>query len=251
LPVLFISDLHLSAQTPAITRRFFAFLEGEARAAGELTILGDLFEAWPGDDAIDDAEDPTNAEVVAALRAFTDGGGRLAILPGNRDFLLGDEFARRSGGQLLADPSVIDCGDCGDCRLIIAHGDALCTADADYQQFRRQVRDPAWQTAFLARPLAERRAIADALRRQSDSVKRDKSPQLMDVSDAAVEDFLRAHGGGHANVTLIHGHTHRPATHAHALDGRSSERWVTADWSDTAGEYLRWDGERISRHPLP
>lgn len=248
--ILFISDLHLSVRTPGIAGRFFAFLKNEARAAGELYILGDLFEAWPGDDAIDDADEPCNGAVVAALRAFSDAGGRLGIMPGNRDFLLGETFARRSGARLLADPSVLDCGDH---RLILAHGDALCTADSDYQRFRQQVRNPAWQADFLARPLAERKALADALRLQSESVKRDKAPQMMDVTTAAAEALLREQrdAAPPARLTLIHGHTHRPAEHAHTLDGERVERWVTADWSESSGEYLRWDGARLTRHSLP
>lgn len=246
--MLFISDLHLSVRTPGIAGRFFAFLEHEARRAGALYILGDLFEAWPGDDAIDDADEPCNGAVVAALHAFTDGGGTLGIMPGNRDFLLGETFARRSGARLLADPSVLDSGDH---RLILAHGDALCTADSDYQRFRQQVRDAAWQADFLARPLAERKALADALRLQSESVKRDKAPQMMDVTAAAAEALLREQGRAPAQLTLIHGHTHRPAEHLHAIDGVPVERWVTADWSESSGEYLRWDGELLTRHPLP
>ncbi|MBK5913417.1 UDP-2,3-diacylglucosamine diphosphatase [Rhodocyclus purpureus] len=246
-PLLFIADLHLSAHSPAITRRFLDFLEGEARAAAGLYILGDLFEAWPGDDTID--ADPCHHEVVSALRAFSEHGGRLAIMPGNRDFLLGPEFARRSGATLLADPSVLvtDGG-----TLILSHGDALCTADADYQAFRRQVRDPAWQAAFLARPLAERQAIAEGLRRQSENVKRDKTLQLMDVTGDAADSLLRERGAAdrHGAVTLIHGHTHRPARHEHVIDGQKAERWVAADWSDSTGEYLSWDGKALTRHRL-
>ncbi|MBK1679379.1 UDP-2,3-diacylglucosamine diphosphatase [Rhodocyclus tenuis] len=246
--ILFISDLHLSMRTPGIAGRFFAFLANEARAAGELYILGDLFEAWPGDDAIDDADEPCNGAIVAALRAFSDAGGQLGIMPGNRDFLLGETFARRSGARLLSDPSVVERDGS---RLVLAHGDALCAADTDYQAFRQQVRDAAWQADFLARPLAERKALADALRLQSESVKRDKPPQLMDVTTAAAEQLLREQRSEPARLTLIHGHTHRPAEHAHEIDGERVERWVTADWSEARGEYLRWDGKTLTRHALP
>ncbi|MQY51195.1 UDP-2,3-diacylglucosamine diphosphatase [Rhodocyclus gracilis] len=243
MSILFISDLHLSAQTPAITRRFFAFLEGEARAAGELYILGDLFEAWLGDDAIDDPGEPLAANVLAALRAFTEAGGRLGILPGNRDFLLGDDFARRAGAALLADPTLLNTASG---PLLLAHGDALCTADGDYQQFRRQVRDPVWRHAFLRRPLQERRALAAGLREQSETVKRDKSSELMDVTDTATIELLRAY----SLPTLIHGHTHRPAMHTLSVDGQIVERWVLADWTAARGEYVRYDAGRLSRHAL-
>lgn len=172
--ILFISDLHLFTRTPGIAGRFFAFLENEARRAGALYILGDLFEAWPGDDAIDDDDEPCNGAVVAALRAFADGGGQLGIMPGNRDFLLGETFARRSGARLLADPSVLDCGAH---RLILAHGDALCTADGDYQRFRQQVRNPACRPTFLPDrwPSARRSPTRCACRAKASSATRRRS----------------------------------------------------------------------------
>lgn len=241
--ILFIADLHLSSKTPGVTRIFLDFLGGRARAAEHLFVLGDLFEAWPGDDCIDDPDDPFSAHIVEALNALSEAGVALSLMRGNRDFLLGDEFAARSGARLLADPYVLSLPTW---QFVLAHGDALCTDDHDYQKFRAQVRDPAWRSAFLARPLAERKAIASALRQQSETSKREKSRYLMDVNSGATEDFLREHG----YATFIHGHTHRPATHDHIVDGIHVERWVMADWHEDRGECLCWDGEALSREAL-
>ncbi len=243
----FISDLHLTAQTPGVTRLFLDFLNGRARTARHLYILGDLFEAWPGDDCIDDPDDRFNAMIVDSLRALTDSGIGLSVMHGNRDFLLGEAFAERSGARLLPDPYVLSLPTW---QFVLAHGDLLCTDDRDYQAFRTEVRDPLWQARFLARPLGERKAIAAALRRQSEQAKREKLEQsqddLMDVNPAATDDFLRQHG----YATFIHGHTHRPACHDHLIDGIHVERWVMSDWHEDRGESLCWDGERLRREAV-
>lgn len=241
--ILFISDLHLSPQTPGVTRIFLDFLGGRARAAEHLYILGDLFEAWPGDDCIDDPDEPFNAGIVDALRALGDAGTAVSLMRGNRDFLLGDDFAARSGARLLPDPYVLSLPAW---QFVLSHGDALCTDDRDYQKFRTQVRDPAWRSAFLAKPLAERKAIASALRQQSEASKREKANYLMDLNAGVTEDFLREHG----YATFIHGHTHRPATHDHIVDGIHVERWVMADWHEDRGECLCWNGETLIREAL-
>jgi len=241
--ILFVSDLHLSPQAPGVTRLFLEFLGGRARAAEQLFILGDLFEAWPGDDCIDDPDDRFNAGIVDSLHALSESGVAVSLMHGNRDFLLGNDFAARSGTRLLADPYVLSLATW---QFVLSHGDALCTDDQDYQAFRTQVRNPAWRTAFLAKPLAERKAIAAALRQQSESSKRDKAQYLMDVNPGTTEDFMRAHG----YATFIHGHTHRPAKHDHIVDGIHVERWVMADWHDDAGECLCWDGETLTREIL-
>lgn len=244
--ILFVSDLHLSAQAPGVTGLFLDFLGGRARAADELYILGDLFEAWPGDDCIDDADDRYCAGIVAALRELSDAGVALSVMRGNRDFLLGDVFAARSGARLLPDPYILSLPAW---QFVLSHGDALCTNDQAYQAFRQQVRDPAWRNAFLAKPLAERKAIAAALRQQSEQAKREKREQadyLMDLDPGATEDFLREHG----YATFIHGHTHRPATHDHIVDGIHVERWVMADWREECGECLCWNGEALTREVL-
>ena len=177
------------------------------------------------------------------MRAAATAGVNIGILHGNRDFLLGDAFAERAGVRLLAEPHVLSTPEW---QFVLAHGDALCTDDAAYQAFRRQVRDPAWQAAFLARPLAERRAIAENMRDQSEHTKQEKAAYLMDLNPGDTDDFLRAQG----YATLIHGHTHKPARHDHVVDGIHVERWVLADWHEDFGEYLAWDGGRLTRHPV-
>lgn len=240
----FLSDLHLSPGAPGVTRIFLNYLGKEARSAESIFILGDLFEAWPGDDSIDDPDDGFNRNIVAGLRDLADSGTGVAVQHGNRDFLLGEHFAERSGAMLLPDPSLLSLISW---QFALSHGDALCTDDAEYQAFRAQVRTTDWQTGFLGRPLAERKAIAAAMREQSEASKRDKPMQSMDLNPAATDDFLRQHG----YITLIHGHTHRPARHDHIIDGIHVERWVLSDWHESRGEYLAWDGHQLSRHELP
>ena len=227
---LFISDLHLTAERPATNARFFHFLEDTAARAEALYILGDFFEAWVGDDAL---TSPLYSAVAAALKALAERGVRVYVMHGNRDFLLGEDFCRASGAALLSEPHVADLY--GQSTLLM-HGDALCTDDVDYQHFRRMVRDPAWQAAFLRRPLAEREAMARALRNRSEQIKGDKQPEIMDVNAGAVEAAFRRHG----TKRLIHGHTHRPARHGVCVDGVACERWVLPDWYDTGG-YLACD----------
>jgi UDP-2,3-diacylglucosamine hydrolase len=241
--IYFISDLHLAPQTPGAARIFLDFIGGRARAAEQLYILGDLFEAWAGDDSIDDPDDEFNRTIVDALRALSDAGVDLAVMHGNRDFLLGAEFAARSGARLLPDPYVLSLPAW---QFVLAHGDLLCTDDKDYQAFRTEVRQPAWGRNFLGKPLAERKAITAALRAQSRQAKQAKQQELTDVNPAATDDFLRARG----YATLIHGHTHRPATHHHLVDGIAVERWVLSDWHEDRGECLCWDRQQLRREAL-
>jgi len=227
MSTLFISDLHLKPEAPHLTRILLELLAGAATRADALYVLGDLFEAWPGDD---DAADPFNAPVISAFRALSDRGISVHFQHGNRDFLLGPEFARATGGKLLAEDPVVDLY--GTPTLLL-HGDQLCTDDIAYQQFRAQVRNPAWQQALLGRPLAARKQLARQLREGSDAAKSEKSIDIMDVNADAVATAFRRH-----NVTrIIHGHTHRPARHVHVVDGRECERIVLADWG-AAGAYL-------------
>lgn len=238
--ILFISDLHLSPRSPGATCLFLDFLAGRARQAEQLYILGDLFEAWIGDDDIDD---PNHAPIVAALRAASDAGLAISVMHGNRDFLLGEGFAARAGVRLIADPYILSTAEW---QFVLAHGDALCLDDTDYMAFRAQVRDPAWQAALLAKPLAERRAVAAHMREVSETSQRGKANPYTDLQPAATEDFLRQHG----YATFIHGHTHQPATHDHIVDGIHVERWVLADWHEDRGECLAWDGEALHRETL-
>lgn len=239
--ILFASDLHLSPQSPGATGLFLDFLAGPVRQAGELYLLGDLFEAWIGDD---DLADTDNARIVAGLRAATEAGVRIGVLHGNRDFLLGPEFAQASGCQLLSEPYILSTPEW---QFVLAHGDALCLDDLAYQQVRSQLRDPAWQQAFLARPREQRRQLAAQMRAQSIASQQAKDSPYSDLQAAATDDFLRDHG----YATFIHGHTHQPATHDHIVDGIHVERWVLGDWHESHGDYLAWDGENLTRHRWP
>jgi UDP-2,3-diacylglucosamine hydrolase len=227
---LFISDLHLSPQRPAIAEQFFRFLENDAVRADALYILGDLFEYWIGDDDTDSA---FNAGVIGGLRRFADSGTPLLLMHGNRDFLMGDEFAAACGATLIIDPTLTDFYGT---RTLLMHGDTLCTDDTEYQKFRASVRNPAAQSQFLAQPLATRREQALRLRAGSEAAKQQKREAIMDVNVDAVTAALSAHG----YPRLIHGHTHRPARHVHVVDGHECERWVLADWYQR-GSYLRCD----------
>lgn len=231
-PALFISDLHLDRQRPDSVALFQRFMREIAPTSGALYILGDFFEAWLGDD---DLADAFHGEIVAALRALSDGGVPVFFLHGNRDFLAGADFARAAGLSLLPDPVRIDLFGT---PTLLSHGDIFCTDDATYQAFRTQVRDPAWQAAFLAKPLQERHALALALRERSEQAKADKKPEIMDVNTAAV-----ARSALDMDVRrIIHGHTHRPARHEFHVADRIVERWVLPDWYETGG-YLRCGAE--------
>jgi len=227
---IFISDLHLCAERPHINRQFFDFIERTASQAGALYILGDLFEYWAGDD---DLADPLNAGVAEALRALGAKGTAVFFMHGNRDLLIGREFAQRCGAKLLSDPTLLDLHGT---RTLIMHGDTLCTDDTEYQKFRAYAHNPDNQAQFLAQPLAARREQILGLRAQSERSKQEKSNEIMDVSQSAVAETLRSHG----YPRLIHGHTHRPAHHVHVVDGHTCERWVLNDWYQRGG-YLRCD----------
>ncbi|MBI3716194.1 MAG: UDP-2,3-diacylglucosamine diphosphatase [Betaproteobacteria bacterium] len=220
-PTLFISDLHLHESRPAINDFFSRFLHEQARHATALYILGDLFEYWVGDDQLD--HDPLARRVADELRQVADAGIKIFFMHGNRDFLIGERFAAEAGLTILADPTLITVD--GQ-RLLLLHGDTLCTDDVAYQQFRRQARDPQWQQAVLARPYPDRVQFAQSLRMRSDAEKSGKAEDIMDVSPATVEAVFREYG----YPTMIHGHTHRPARHEHVVDGHQCIRWVLADW---------------------
>ena len=211
---LFISDLHLDPARPEITRALAEFLSDNSDCDA-LYVLGDLFEAWVGDD--DDS--PLAAEVAGLFRQFTAAGPALFFMQGNRDFLLGEAFCRTVGARLLADPSPVDLYGH---TVLLMHGDSLCTADSEYMAFRATARDPAWQAQLLAKPLAERRALAAQLRSMSKEANSNKAEDIMDVTPAEVERVMSAAGVD----CLIHGHTHRPARHEVA----AGVRWVLGDW---------------------
>jgi UDP-2,3-diacylglucosamine hydrolase len=225
---LFISDLHLDPASPAIARQFLAFLDGEAREADALYILGDLFEVWLGDD--DPA--PASREIVAALRRLTDARVPCFVMHGNRDFLIGPRFCRETGAVLIPDGTVIELyGE----RILLMHGDVLCTDDASYQRLRRIVRHPVLQWTLRHLGLERRRALAQKMRAGSRMHVDSTAAAIMDVNAEAVSDALRRS----AVQTLVHGHTHRPAIHVLAVDGSPARRIVLGDWY-TQGSVLEW-----------
>jgi UDP-2,3-diacylglucosamine hydrolase len=230
---LFVSDLHLAEERPQTTARFERFLGDALPGAGALYILGDLFEYWAGDDTL---ELPFESRVGGLLREAAS-AVPTAFLHGNRDFVVGARFTEATGIRLIEDPAVIDLGSM---RAVLLHGDTLCTGDAAYQAFRAQVRDPRWQAAALARPLAERLALARGMRQGSETAKGGKVEAIMDVDAQAVEAAFRASGCD----LMIHGHTHRPARHVHRVDGRECIRWVLPDWYEGGG-YLAAGPEGI------
>lgn len=222
---VFASDVHLSDAHPATTEAFLRFIdEAVAGRTSRFYVLGDLFEYWAGDDARDE---PLAARVIARLRALSDDGTAVAFMAGNRDFLIGEGFAADAGLTLLPDPFPLRIDHA---RILLSHGDALCTDDVDYQRFRGMVRNPAYQQAFLAKPLAERKAFIAGIRTESESSKQGKAMAIMDVNDGAVGALLAAH----PDTVLLHGHTHRPAHHIHQVDGTPRERWVLTDWDADA-----------------
>lgn len=229
MTTLFVSDLHLDAAFPAAVAQFDSFLQGRAREAEALYILGDLFETWVGDDD----EDAERARVCAALRALSDAGVACHICHGNRDFLLSSGFEQRTGCRLLADPTIVDLyGE----RVLLTHGDALCTADLSYQRLRSVVRDPAWQRRFLRLPLATRRVLAEEARAGSRAHTGLAAAGIMDASVEAVARLMSAC----AVRKLVHGHTHRPAIHELMLEGEPAHRIVLGAWYEQ-GSCLRWD----------
>lgn len=238
MATLFVSDLHLDPARPATTALFLDFLARQARQAEACYILGDLFEAWIGDD--DDTE--LGRVVVNALRSLADSGVPVYFLHGNRDFLIGPRFASESGIQLLPETEVIDLYGK---PVLLLHGDTLCTDDVDYQAFRAQVRNPVWQARLLEQPLAQRRALAGQLRETSRQALQQKATDITDVNPAAVNQALRAHGVRR----MIHGHTHRPAIHEWTLEKLPVRRAVLGDWY-VQGSVLRCDEADWCLEPL-
>ena len=212
----FISDLHLSDKHPELTQAFFKFLEESKEACTHLFILGDLFETWIGDD--DDL--PIHIEIKQALKAFTTNGPETFFMHGNRDFLVGEAFAKETGITILPDPYTLKINHQ---KVILSHGDFLCTDDKDYIHYRNQVRDKDWQNNFLKKTLEERKQIAATLRAYSKEATSKKSDAITDVNNQSVENFINEH----QPYLFIHGHTHRPNIH----DVRSSRRIVLGDWS--------------------
>jgi UDP-2,3-diacylglucosamine hydrolase len=220
----FISDLHLSPDLPRVTQGFFSLLK-HIRGADALYVVGDFFEVWVGDDNRDDY----NSSVISALRALSDAGTKIFFIHGNRDFLLGEEFATACGASLLPEQQQLSLyGE----SLLIMHGDQLCTRDEKFMAFRAQSRDPVWQQMMLENPIDQRLMIAAMWRAQSKSMNSNKAENIMDVTEEDVVRVLEENG----TATLLHGHTHRPQIHAINVQGKPARRIVLGDWREDSGE---------------
>ncbi|MCW3479292.1 UDP-2,3-diacylglucosamine diphosphatase [Neisseriaceae bacterium JH1-16] len=243
MAIHFISDLHLADDTPVLNTLFTDTLAAWRGNIDALYILGDLFEVWVGDDD----SSPFIDAMLSAMRDFA-AVTPLYVMRGNRDFLLGNGFAAATGAQLLADPTCIEAfGQ----RVLLAHGDAMCTDDLPYQQFRAMARNPQWQAGILAKSLAERHVIAQQIRAMSETGKQENGlTAISDVTETAVQATLAEQAQGELPPLMIHGHTHRPARHDVTVNGHTTQRWVIADWHDGKGGYLRLDAAGVSAHPL-
>ncbi len=229
MTTLFISDLHLEAERPDIGDQFIKFLEDDASEAEALYILGDLFEAWVGDD------DQNNYYFVIkrALRRLFDSGVPIYFMHGNRDFMIGKQFANETGVIILAEPYEVNMYAE---KALLCHGDAMCTDDVQYQKIRKMTRDPDWQASMLAKPLKERLRMAEEARRQSLERTINLDMNIMDVNQGEVKRIMSKYGID----VLLHGHTHRPAVHDVDLGNRKAKRVVLGDWHQQ-GSVVRWD----------
>ncbi len=222
MAIAFISDLHLTPEAPRSTLLFEQFIANACHYITQLYILGDLFEYWIGDDG---GEVLGHQKVEAALRKTVDAGTEIFFLPGNRDFLIGEAFAERTGCRLMPDPVVIQPDGI---RILLTHGDALCTDDTSHQAARHQMLSGKWKRMFLEQPLHQRMQTAFTMRQESEQNKGSNPPEIMDVNQSAVEEMMRKHD---VHI-MIHGHTHQPAAHAFRLDGQLRRRYVLGDWYD-------------------
>ncbi|MDZ7737262.1 MAG: UDP-2,3-diacylglucosamine diphosphatase [Gammaproteobacteria bacterium] len=237
MTTLFVSDLHLSNERPYQLELFREFMAGPAQRAGTLYILGDLTEVWGGDDD----RTPPHPLMIDILLTFTRNGGRLYVMRGNRDFLMGERFCNETGAHLLADPSEIELNGR---RVLVMHGDLLCTQDTGYQRYRRLVHSPLFQTIFLSIPAFLRISIAHGFRRLTQRLGRGKLEEITDVDPLTVRDMMQKHDVS----LLIHGHTHRPGIHDFELDGRPARRIVIGDWYEQDSVLVSDDeGERLVR----
>lgn len=236
--ILLISDLHLEQERPDISRAFLHFLQTRATQAEALYILGDFFEVWIGDDAIT----PFQRSIAQALRQLSDSGTRIYLMHGNRDFLIGKAFCREAGCTLLKDPCLVQLG--GE-KVLLMHGDSLCTQDVGYMKLRRLLRNPI--SLFILRnlPLATRHKLARKLRSESRAQTRIKASEIVDVTPDEVPRIMAAH----RVRTLIHGHTHRPAVHSLTLNGQPARRIVLGDW-DKQGWALQVDEDGFQQAPF-
>lgn len=239
MSTLFVSDLHLEAERPDISKQFLTFLEQEASEADDLYILGDLFEAWVGDD------DPNTHyfTIKRALRKLVDSGIPVYFMNGNRDFMIGREFANETGVEILPDPyKVTMYGE----KALLSHGDLLCIDDIQYQKVRQMVRDPEWQARMRAKPLKERLRIAEEARRQSLEQTLNLNMEITDINQDEVTKIITEYKVD----VLLHGHTHRPGVHTVDLGGRKARRIVLGDWYNQ-GSVVRWNSRGPRLEELP
>ena len=234
-PILFISDLHLEPDRADISQAFFDFLETHAVKAQALFILGDFFNVWLGDDHVTEL----STQVAKKLHALSEAGVSIKLMHGNRDFLIGDTFAESCGGELIQEPFLLEAFNQ---KILLMHGDVLCTKDHDYMSFRQMVRDTKWQQEFLSRSVEDRITFAVEARKQSKSMSSNKADDIMDVTTEAVSDIMQTH----AVKTLIHGHTHRPAIHDLT---ENAQRMVLGDWDDMAW-YISLSENHLSLNKL-
>lgn len=236
MSTLFIADIHLGIEHPEISQRFVEFLQQQTVAAEALYILGDLFEVWIGDDAIQ----PEHQAAIDALKQLSDSGTPVYVMHGNRDFLLGKRFEELTGCQLISDPLLIDLHGT---PTLLMHGDSLCTDDSEYMQMRQQLRSPQWQQQFIAASIEQRLQVARQYRDESRSRSKSKPLEIMDVNAEAVIAAMHEH-----DVTqLIHGHTHRPAVHNLKFDDQTAQRIVLGDWySQNSSLHCDENGCRLS-----
>ena len=230
---VFVADVHLCESRPDASARFFDFLSQVASRSQSLFILGDLFESWVGDD---DLAAPLHQTVIKQLADLSVRGVQIFFMHGNRDFMLAEQFARMCGMQLLADPVVVDLYGT---PTLLTHGDTLCTADVDYQRYRRMVRQPWLLKVLRALPLSLRQTMAQRARTRSEQAKTHKSATIMDVDPEALIALFKQYGVRR----MIHGHTHRPAQHSIDIHGAQYERWVLPDWYGEGGGYIVCDAE--------
>jgi len=240
LDTLFISDLHLDPSRPEVIEGFLAWLDRQAGKADALYVLGDLFDVWIGDD--DTA--PLCHQVSQALSNCASAGTPVALMHGNRDFLIGDRFLEASACRLISDPTVIDLYGR---RALLMHGDLLCTDDHDYQQTRQQVRNPDWQQSVLTQPLEERRKLGQQARAESRQSVLGKSRDIMDVNADTVAQFMAQY----QTDLLIHGHTHRPHIHHTGQGQHLSTRIVLGDWHDQGSVLHASPDGKLTLEQLP
>ncbi|MEE9338514.1 MAG: UDP-2,3-diacylglucosamine diphosphatase [Methylococcaceae bacterium] len=230
--IIFISDLHIALNKKEITNRFLSFLKNQEHEASTVYILGDLFDAWIGDD--DDTS--PNKNIKSQLKLLTKSGVQVFLQQGNRDFLLGEQFCRETGVTLLKDYKVINLNGV---NTLLTHGDLLCTDDLPYQAFREKSRSDEWKQNVLSKPLLIRLLAARWYRFRSYFHKRKKSQDIMDVNQQTVIDEMLKHDC----YRLIHGHTHRPAIHDFDINGKPAQRFVLAQWEKGSAQLLRWNSK--------